>query len=421
VPDVRAWVWVDDGTGPCPEWAVAYEQLAGAEVAVRPARAPWGRSPDDLYLLYTGGTTGVPKGVMWRQDDLFAVLNRTAGVRYPEEGTLADVRATLQSPRHPPARIVPCPPLMHGSASFACFPTLAGGGAIFLLTGKSFSATELLDTIEAERITEVTIVGDAFAKPILRELDNHPERWDISSLWLMVSSGVMWAEETKAGLLRHNPRLLCVDTLGSSEAVGLASSRSSRKETAGTGTFVLNPSTRVIAEDGRDVVPGSGERGLLATRGRTPIGYYKDREKSASTFQMIEGVRWSIPGDWATIESDGSLRLLGRGAVCINTGGEKVFPEEVEEALKTLPSIADAVVVGVPDERFGEAVVAMVESAATDTVPEADAIAHVKARLAAYKAPRRVLSVDGLRRDSNGKADYRRLKAEAIVRVGAST
>jgi fatty-acyl-CoA synthase len=136
---------------------------------------------------------------------------------------------------------------------------------------------------------------------------------------------------------------------------------------------------------------------------------------------MIEGVRWSIPGDWATIESDGSLRLLGRGAVCINTGGEKVFPEEVEEALKTLPSIADAVVVGVPDERFGEAVVAMVEPAATDTVPEADAIAHVKARLAAYKAPRRVLSVDGLRRDSNGKADYQRLKAEAIVRVGAST
>jgi acyl-CoA synthetase (AMP-forming)/AMP-acid ligase II len=419
VPDVRAWLWVDDGSEPCPEWAVPYEQLASAQVATRPTRAAWGRSPDDLYLLYTGGTTGLPKGVMWRQDDLFAVLNRTAGVRYPEEGTPADVRAELLSPRHPPARIVPCPPLMHGSASFACFPTFAGGGAIFLLTGRSFSATELLDTIERERITEVTIVGDAFAKPILRELDHHPERWDISSLWLMVSSGVMWAEETKAGLLRHSPRLLCVDTLGSSEAVGLASSRSSRKATAGTGTFVLNPSTRVITEDGRDVVPGSGERGLLATRGRTPVGYYKDPEKSSATFRMIDGVRWSVPGDWATVESDGSLRLLGRGSVCINTGGEKVFPEEVEEALKTHPSVADAVVVGVPDERFGEAVVAMVEPAATDTVPEAEAIAHVKARLAAYKAPRHVLTVHGLRRDSNGKADYRRLKAEAMERVGA--
>jgi acyl-CoA synthetase (AMP-forming)/AMP-acid ligase II len=418
VPGVRAWLWVDDGSGPCPEWAVPYEQLAGAEVSVRPTRARWGRSPDDLYLLYTGGTTGLPKGVMWRQDDLFAVLNRSAGVRYPEEGTLAEVRAGLQSPRHPPARIVPCPPLMHGSASFACFPTLAGGGTIFLLAGRSFSPTELLDTIEGEHITEVTIVGDAFAKPILRELDNEPERWDISSLWLMVSSGVMWAEETKAGLLRHNPRLLCVDTLGSSEAVGLASSRSSTKATAGTGRFVLNTSTRVITEDGRDVVPGSGERGLLATRGRTPIGYYKDPEKSAATFRMIDGVRWSVPGDWATAESDGTVRLLGRGSVCINTGGEKVFPEEVEEALKTHPSVADAVVVGIPDERFGEAVIAMVEPAATGSVPEAEAIAHVKARLAAYKAPKHVLTVDGLRRDSNGKADYRRLKAEAIERVG---
>jgi acyl-CoA synthetase (AMP-forming)/AMP-acid ligase II len=307
---------------------------------------------------------------------------------------------------------------MHGSASFACFPTFAGGGAIFLLTGRSFSATELLDTIQRERITEVTIVGDAFAKPILRELDLHPERWDITSLWLVVSSGVMWAEETKGGLLRHNPRLLCVDTLGSSEAVGLASSRSSRKATAGTGTFVLNPSTRVITEDGGDVVPGSGERGLLATRGRTPVGYYKDPEKSASTFRMIDGVRWSVPGDWATVDADGSLKLLGRGSVCINTGGEKVFPEEVEEALKTHPSVADAVVVGIPDERFGERIVAMVEPVATATVPEGEAIAHVKARLAAYKAPRHVITVAGLRRDSNGKADYRRLKAEAIERVG---
>ena len=421
VPDVQAWLWVDDGSGPCPSWAVPYEHLAGISAASRPTRAPWGRSPDDLYLLYTGGTTGMPKGVMWRQDDLFAVLNRSAGVRYPEDGTVADVRSGLQSPRHPPARLVPCPPLMHGSASFACFPTFAGGGAVFLLTGRSYSATELLDTIQRERITEVTIVGDAFAKPILRELDLHPDRWDISSFWLMVSSGVMWAEETKAGLLRHNPRLLCVDTLGSSEAVGLASSRSSRKATAGTGTFVLTASTRVIADDGRDVVPGSGERGLLATRGRTPIGYYKDPEKSAATFRMIDGVRWSIPGDWATVDADGSLKLLGRGSVCINTGGEKVFPEEVEEALKTHPAVADAVVVGIPDERFGEAIVAMVEPVADAGVAEAEAIAHVKARLAAYKAPRHVVTVNGLRRDSNGKADYRRLKAEAIERVGAGT
>ncbi|HSS11348.1 MAG TPA: AMP-binding protein [Acidimicrobiales bacterium] len=420
VPEVRAWLWVDDGSGPCPEWAVPYEDLASSNPAQPPTRAPWGRSPDDLYLLYTGGTTGLPKGVMWRQDDLFAVLNRSAGVRYPEEGTLDDVRAVLDTPRHPLARVVPCPPLMHGSASFTCFPTFAGGGGIFLLTSRSFSATELLDTVQRERITELTIVGDAFAKPILRELDSYPDRWDISSLWLIVSSGVMWAAETKSGLLKHNSRLLCIDTLGSSEAVGVASSRSSRKGTVDTGGFVLNPNTRVIREDGSDIVPGSGERGLLATRGRTPVGYYKDPEKSAATFRLIGGVCWTVPGDWATVDVSGIVQLLGRGSVCINTGGEKVFPEEVEEVVKTYPLIADAVVVGVPDERFGEAIVAMVEPlGASAVLEEDDVIAHVKGRLASYKAPRRVLAVETIGRDTNGKADYRRLKAEATERVGA--
>jgi acyl-CoA synthetase (AMP-forming)/AMP-acid ligase II len=419
VPRVRGWLWVDDGTEPCPEWAVPYEDLAGAPPSGQPTRAPWGRSPDDLYLLYTGGTTGRPKGVMWRQDDLFAVLNRSAAVRYPEEGTLDDIPAGLKASPHRPARVVPCPPLMHGSASFACFPTLAGGGAIFLLTGRSFSPTELLDTIQRERVTALTIVGDAFAKPILNELDSHPERWDISSLWLIASSGVMWAAETKAGLLKHNPRLLLVDTLGSSEAVGLATSRSSSKATVSTGGFAVNPDTRVITEEGLEVVPGSGKKGLLATRGRAPIGYYKDPEKSAATFRVIDGVRWSVPGDWATVDVDGSIQLLGRGSGCINTGGEKVFPEEVEEALKTHRGVADAVVVGVPDERFGEAIVAMVQPVGGHDVEEAEAIAHVKARLASYKAPKRVLSVETIGRDTNGKADYRRLRVEAIERVGA--
>jgi acyl-CoA synthetase (AMP-forming)/AMP-acid ligase II len=414
VPRVKGWLWVDDGSGECPEWAVPYEQAAGAAGPRR--RAPWGRSPDDLFLLYTGGTTGMPKGVMWRQDDLFALLNRTAEVRYPEEGGLADVEPGLAASKHPPARSIPCPPLMHGSGAFTTFSVLDSGGCIILLPSRSFSAVELLDTVERERATQLTIVGDAFAKPLLRELDAHPSRWDISSLWLIVSSGVMWAEETKAGLLRHNPKLLCVDTLGSSEAIGIASSRSSTKGTAKTGGFSLGPSARVITEEGKDVVPGSGEAGLLALRGRTPLGYYKDEAKTATTFRVIDGTRWSVPGDWATVDSDGTLRLLGRGSVCINTGGEKVFPEEVEEAIKTHPAVIDAVAVGVPDERFGEAIVAMVEFG--DAEPdEAGVIAHVKSRLASFKAPKRVLAVGTIGRDTNGKVDYRRLKAEADQRV----
>jgi acyl-CoA synthetase (AMP-forming)/AMP-acid ligase II len=174
----------------------------------------------------------------------------------------------------------------------------------------------------------------------------------------------------------------------------------------------------VITDDGRDVVPGSGETGRVALRGRTPVGYYKDPEKSAATFLVVDGVRYSVPGDWATVDADGTLRLLGRGSVCINTGGEKVYPEEVEEALKTFPGIHDAVVVGVPDERFGEAVTALVEPDRDVAVDEAALIAHVRAHLAAYKSPKRVLGVTTIGRAANGKVDYKRLRGEAMERLG---
>ena len=182
---------------------------------------------------------------------------------------------------------------------------------------------------------------------------------------------------------------------------------------AGTAVFTVGPTTRVITEDGRDVVPGSGDVGLMAQRGRVPVGYYKDQAKSARTFRVLDGVRWSVPGDWATVEADGTLRLLGRGSQCINTGGEKVYPEEVEEALKTYPGIVDAACVGVPDERFGEVVVALVE--ATGTVDGPAAIAHVKGLLAGYKAPRRVVQVPTLGRAPNGKVDYAALRSLALA------
>jgi acyl-CoA synthetase (AMP-forming)/AMP-acid ligase II len=413
VPGVRHWVWVDDGTAACPSWATDL-----ATITARPAppvRPPWGRTPDDLLLVYTGGTTGMPKGVMWRQDDLFAILARTAPVRPPEEGTLADLRALLVKPG--PSHI-PCAPLMHGTGAFTSFAMLGSGGSIVTLTGRRFDPAELLDTIDAERVKSIAIVGDAFAKPILAALDAEPSRWDISSLRVIGSSGVMWSSATKDGLLRHNPRLILVDTLGSTEAVSMASSVSSGTTTGETASFALGPTTRVVTEEGADVVAGSGEVGLLAFRGRVPLGYYKDEEKTARTFRMIDGVRWSIPGDFASVGADGTLRLLGRGSQCINTGGEKVYPEEVEEVIKTYVDTLDAACVGVPDERFGEAIVALVELRSGAVLDAPAVIAHVKSRLAGYKAPKRVFALPTIGRAPNGKVDYKALRAQALELLG---
>jgi fatty-acyl-CoA synthase len=419
LPGVRAWLHVDDGSPAAPAWAMSYEQAAAGPVEARGVRGSWGRSGDDLLLVYTGGTTGAPKGVMWRQDDLFGGLNRTGELRYPEDATLEQVRATLLTPpRHPAPRLVPGPPLMHGTGLFTALSVLNSAGSVVMLESRRLDVEQLLDTIESERATELSIVGDAFAKPLLAALDAQPGRWDLSSLWLVVSSGVMWSAEVKAGLLRHNPRLLLVDTLGSSEALGLAQSRSGRGGTARTAGFKIGPETRVIDDEGRDVLPGSGQSGVVARRGRGPIGYYKDPEKTAATFRLIDGERWAIPGDFATVGADGSLRLLGRGSGCINTGGEKVFPEEVEEVLKLHPAVGDAVVVGVPDERFGEIVVAIVEPEGSGgepgALPEQDLIDWVKTKLASYKAPKWLLPVETIGRASNGKADYRRLRTYAI-------
>ena len=418
VPQVKTWLWLADGDHvTCPEWAEPYEAVAARDPAGAPT-AP--RGGDDMLFIYTGGTTGMPKGVMWRQDDLFAVLNRTGEVRYPRDGSLDDVRATLAAPsKYPPARLVPGPPLMHGTGLFTAMSVLSSAGSVVMPETRHLDVEALLDLIEAERVTEMSIVGDAFAKPILAALDARPDRWDISSLWLIISSGVMWSAEVKAGLLRHNPKLILADTLGSSEAVGMARSTSRAGATSETAGFVMSDDTKVLTDDGGEVAPGSGEQGRLALRGRGPVGYYKDPEKSASTFLVIDGQRWTVPGDFATVRADGSIQLLGRGSVCINTGGEKVFPEEVEEVLKLHPAVADAVVVGVPDDRFGETVTAVVEVRPGAARPaDAELIDWVKGRLAAYKAPRHVVGVDTIGRSPSGKVDYRRLRQHAVEEVG---
>jgi acyl-CoA synthetase (AMP-forming)/AMP-acid ligase II len=413
LPKVKGWLWVDDGSGPCPDWAIPHEEAAASATTRTVPR--WGRDGDDLYLLYTGGTTGMPKGVMWRQDDVFSLLNASNLVaRYPDDGGLDGVRATLQKPG---LVGLPAAPLMHGTGAFVSFSLLSAGGAVATLAGRTFDPVELLDAVDRHRVNVIALVGDAFAKPILRALDAEPGRWDVSSLMAIISSGVMWSEETKQGLLRHQPTMLLIDMFSSSEALGLGSSISSGSGTTRTAKFRLGENAKVLADDGREVQPGSGEVGRVAVKGRTPVGYYKDEEKSARTFLVIDGERYSVPGDYAVVEDDGTLRLLGRGSVCINTGGEKVFPEEVEEVLKTHPAVHDAVVVGVPDETWGEAITAMVEPVPDSVVDEGDVIAHVKTRLASFKAPKRVLTVDTIGRAPNGKVDYKRLRAQAVDRA----
>jgi len=410
VPEVRLWVRVGGDAADCPTWAIAYEYLVSRSVD-GPVRPPWGRSPDDQIFIYTGGTTGMPKGVMWRQGVLTGAPPPPGT---PRAESLADVAVTLAE-KGP--TVLPACPLMHATGLFTAFAALRQGGCLVTLEDRGFDAVELLDTVERERVTSVSIVGDVFARPIVEALDAEPGRWDLSSWRAVFSSGVMWSEAIKQGLLKHKPSLLLFDSLGSSEALGLGQSVSTGDGVMATASFKLAERTRVITDDGADVVPGSGQIGVLALSGVVPDGYYKDEAKTAATFRVIDGVRYVIPGDFASVEQDGSVRLLGRGSQCINTGGEKVFPEEVEEVLKERDEIVDAAVVGVPDERWGEAVCALVELRQGLATDDDALIEYVKARLAHFKAPKRVLTVASIGRAPSGKLDYGRLRADAVARL----
>ena len=419
LPKVKRWYCVADQTGGVPEWATDYAQVAGRQVDGA-VRGPWGRSGDDLLLLYTGGTTGMPKGVMWRQDDLFNVLG-AGGQPLLGVAPAADhdeLVSRIADGSVTPRVLLSACPLMHGTGQFSALITLNLGGSVATLTSRHFDVDELLSTVERRGVHSMAIVGQAFAGPILERLDADPTRFDLSSLSLMSSSGVMWSQENKAGLLRHLPQVVLFDSFGSSEAVGMGGSVSAAGEASQTAKFQLGPNCAVFGDDGKRVEPGSGEIGLVAVGALIPVGYYKDEEKTARTFRTYEGRRWSVPGDWAEVLADGTLVLLGRGSVCINTGGEKVFPEEVEEALKQHASVRDAVAVGIPDERFGETICAIVEPAEGATLVLEELSAYVKERLAAYKAPRHLVVVETIGRAPNGKVDYRGLKDLAADQLG---
>jgi len=421
LPKVKAWIAVAEEGFPVPDWAEDYDAIVAGDGSR--FEAPWGRSADDLLFMYTGGTTGMPKGVMWRQEDLFKGLgggaNLLLGLPPLETVEEAGIRAKANAQSAEPQAItIPVAPLMHATGQFISFGQLISGGAIATLPSRKFDPAVLFDEVERLGVSGLIIVGLAFAAPMLECLEANPGRWTMPSLKRIVSSGTMWSAENKQGLLKHLPNIMLMDSLGSSEALGLASSASGGGVSAATAKFATGPNAAVFTEDGRRVAPGSGERGLVAVGGHTPLGYYKDEEKSAKTFRIFEGQRWSVPGDWATVEADGAITLLGRGSQVINTGGEKVFPEEVEESLKRFPGVRDAAVVGLPDPRFGERICAVVDVAGGDQPSLADLQAHVKANLADYKVPRDLVFAPVVRAP-NGKLDYKLVRAQALEALGA--
>ena len=416
LPTVARWIEVGDDAEVQAPFAEDYESIAehgdGRPLGIE-------RSGGDLLFLYTGGTTGMPKGVMWSHENHWQAGGAGATPAtdmVPPEDLETHVQNVLASPL--PRATTPCCPLMHGTGLFTAIGTLAQGGTVVTLTQPSFDPVELFETVARHRVNSLAIVGDAFAKPMLRELDTRPDTYDISSLLGMISSGVMWSPEVKQGLLRHNANMVLTDSFGASEAVGFGRSITTADGTMEVARFELGENCKVFSEDFREIVPGSDEAGFVARSGAIPLGYYKDEEKTAKTFPVIDGVRYSMPGDYCKVAADGTLILMGRGSVCINTAGEKVYPEEVEEVLKTYPGIVDALVVGVPDEKWGQMVTAVVQPDGSSALEEAQVQAHARQHLAGYKTPKRILVKDDLQRASNGKADYKAITAYARSALG---
>ncbi len=422
LPNLKLLIVVDDLLDG-EEWvdvpgAQAYEDVIAAHEPMERIE----RREDDLYMLYTGGTTGMPKGVMYAVGGSTAAL---AGSGYPLLGMELPESAEQMAPMVKQLTdaggqytSVPCAPVMHGTGCWlGWFIPMLGGAHIVNLTARSLKAHEVLETVERHGVNGLTIVGDSFAKPLVRALDEgKPDgsKYDMSSIKMMNSSGVMWTTEVKNDLIDRIEQVVLIDAMGSTEG-SMGTQMMAKGMQAETARFTKGPLAKVFNEHDEEVVPGSGEVGMVAAGGNVPLGYFKDETKSARTFRVINGERYSFPGDFATVEEDGTLILLGRGSQVINTGGEKVFPEEVEEAVKRVDGVLDCLVVGVPDEKFGNAVTAVASLVDGASVEASTIITSVKAELAGFKAPKSVIFVDHVPRAPNGKANYKAAKEIATA------
>ena len=426
IPKVKVFIQIDDGTSSLIEFALDFEDsISGHEPMERIKR-----SEENMYMLYTGGTTGMPKGVMYKHGGFVSGMVRTAiswgliptgedpNAELPPAFDIDELPEIVKAQDEAGSLLVSLPacPLMHGTGMWlgALIP-LSAGGTVVTIPQLGLDPDNLLKETEKHKVNNLVIVGDAFAKPIMDALDKAKAEgnpYNIESVKMMISSGVMWSSEVKQGLLAHHEMLL-VDAMGSTEG-GMGGSIASRDNPAQTAKFTLNPGTIVITDEGKHVEPGSGEMGKIGTSGLVPEGYFKDPKKSAETFKEVDGIRYSFPGDYALVEADGSITLLGRGSNCINTAGEKVYPEEVEEAVKRHPDIYDCLVVGVDDDRFGQRVVALASFQENKNLEEQDLISFTREHLAGYKLPKQVLFVEEVMRAPNGKANYKWAKQRAI-------
>lgn len=454
--------------GGAPAGMLDYEELVSSQDG-GPVELPWaGPSNDDILFLYTGGTTGLPKGVMWRQEDsvlgMIDVLvqgisdntkrladapvlvtgsrlwdnrfNRWLLRRDLVERTSAGLlRALFNRPGlaawlvRGRLKCVVCAPLMHGTAVVGAFTVLMLGGSIVLLEGKRFSASELWETVEelgleAERteVLGILIVGDAFALPMVEELER--KHYDTSAVNLIFSSGVLWSPELKKGLLEHMPQAILQDVLGATEGLTTGYATTAAHKEIPRATFRVKRNGRVPVrvvdeETGRDIVPGSGDVGVMAVGGHVPVGYWKDPDKTAQVFKTIDGKRYNVFGDMCTVDSEGFIQFLGRGSECINTGGEKVFAQEVEETLADHPAVADVAVVGTPHPRWGQAVTAVVVLHDEHDASSDELIAFSRGRIADYKLPKRVVFTSSLQRMPSGKKEYRRIRQIALEQTSA--
>jgi len=414
LPNIKAWIEVSDGTESKFNQSLKYEDLLNQYPPMKRIH----RDPETIYMLYTGGTTGMPKGVMYKQGEFLVYLFRTLkamGYDVPED--LSDLKSRIEASKSSNAfirSIVGCP-LMHGTGMWlgAFLPLLLGGTAI-TTSNLGFDPDQLWAQVQNKKATNIVIVGDAFAKPMLDALNrgvSDGNAYDLSSVQVIISSGVMWSAEVKQGLLEHHDMKL-MDTMGSTEG-GMGASVTTRDNPPATAKFALNPGVIVLADDGEILSPGSEKIGLIGTSGLVPVGYYKDEKKSAETFREVDGIRYSFPGDYAKLEADGTITLLGRGSNCINSAGEKIYPEEVEEALKKDALVFDCLVVGMPDEKFGQKIVAVVSTVDNQQINEAELIENTRKSIAGYKLPKTILFADEVQRAPNGKANYKWAKTFA--------